>query len=139
MYSRFNMDTADGLEVSLPATPDSVLLQLEYRDALSITWPLPVAARAGDITTAAISWQPVTKASEYEIQIKHVDTERGSPVILTRRVSGTSLPLAFPQRRRTKQKSSGMAAGAFSFEHIEVVRCVGKRPTRHRHLISRAV
>ncbi|MGY6122469.1 hypothetical protein ACW91P_27255 (plasmid) [Paraburkholderia strydomiana] len=50
-----------------------------------------------------------------------------------------SLPLPFLQRRRTKQKSSGMAAGAFSFVHIEVVRCVGKRPTRHRHLISRAV
>jgi hypothetical protein len=55
------------------------------------------------------------------------------------RLKKPSLPLAFLQRRRTKQKSSGIAAGAFSFVHIEVVRCVGKRPTRHRHLISRAV
>ncbi|MFM0328672.1 hypothetical protein [Paraburkholderia strydomiana] len=50
-----------------------------------------------------------------------------------------SLRLAFPQRRRTKQKSSGMSAGAFSFEHIEVVHCAGKCPTQRRHLISRAV
>ncbi|MFM0483856.1 hypothetical protein PQQ81_25225 [Paraburkholderia strydomiana] len=50
-----------------------------------------------------------------------------------------SLPLPFLQRIRTKQKSSGTAAGAFSFEHIEVVRRVGKRPTQRRHLISRAV
>jgi hypothetical protein len=59
--------------------------------------------------------------------------------LAVQRLMKPSLRLAFPQRRRTKQKSSGMAAGAFSFEHIKVVRCVGKRPTRHRHLISRAV
>jgi len=59
--------------------------------------------------------------------------------LAVQRLMKPSLPLPFLQRIRTKQKSSGMAAGAFSFEHIEVVRCVGKRPTRHRHLISRAV
>jgi len=116
MYSRFNMDTVDGLEVSLPATPDSVPLQLEYRDALSITWPLPVAARAVDITTAAISWQPVNNASEYEIQIKHVDTERGSPVILTRRVSGTSLPLAFLPQKAANAAEDKYSVHVFAFD-----------------------
>jgi len=116
LYSRFNMDTVDGLEVSLPATPDSVPVQLEYRDALSITWPLPVAARAVDITTAAISWQPVNNASEYEIQIKHVDTERGSPVILTRRVSGTSLPLAFLPQKAAKAAEDRYSVHVFAFD-----------------------
>lgn len=106
-YSRFNFHLADGLEVSLPPTSNIIPVEIEFRDALPITWP-PATGRDNampdtEFSTAAIAWQPVKGASEYEVQIGHVSADEGStkyPVpILTRRVSGLSLPLAsLPQR-----------------------------------------
>lgn len=111
-YSRFNFHLADGLEVSLPPTSSAIPVEIEFRDALSMTWP-PLKGRGAipdaELSTAAITWQPVKGADEYEVQIGHVQEEGNSrfplplsrfPLpILTRRVAGLSLPLAsLPQR-----------------------------------------
>ena len=104
-YSRFNFHLADGLEVSLPPTSNAIPVEIEFRDALPIIWP-PATGRGGmpdaEFSTAAIAWQPVKGAREYEVQIGHVLEEGRSKYplpILTRRVSGLSLPLAsLPQR-----------------------------------------
>jgi hypothetical protein len=114
LYSRFNHQLWEGVEVSLPAAANAIPVELEFRDVLPITWP-PVPGpgerrdRLGvpetELPNAAIAWQPVEGASEYEIQISHVsgdDTIRFPFLILTRRVSGSTLPLAsLPQRTAT--------------------------------------
>jgi hypothetical protein len=109
-YSRFNTDLADGFEVSLPAASNAIPVEIEFRDALAVTWPLrPKPSTSGlvtdgvqdaELSTAAVAWEPVEGATEYQVQIGHFEREGGYSVpILTRRLSGLSLPLAsLPQR-----------------------------------------
>lgn len=104
-YSRFNFHLADGLEVSLPAPSRAIPVEIQFRDALDMTWP-PDTGRGNvpdaDFSIAEISWLPVKGASEYEVQVGHVVREGSMTfpsTILTRRLSGLSLPLAsLPQR-----------------------------------------
>ena len=111
-YSRLNVPMADGLEVSLPAASNTIPVEIEFRDALLMNWP-PRPNSSGDgpgreslpdaeFSTDAIAWQPVKGATEYEVQIGHAAREGRmtySSPILTRRLSGLSLPLAsLPQR-----------------------------------------
>jgi hypothetical protein len=42
---------------------------VDFRDALSLTWPPRDGAANADFATAAIAWQPISKAAEYEVQI----------------------------------------------------------------------
>jgi hypothetical protein len=118
LYSRSNYELweAGGIEVSLPAASNAIPVELELRDTLSITWPPRPAPgehrdRAGVPETAllpdtAIAWEPVKGASEYEVQIsriRHSDSITYPFNILTRRVSGLTLPLAsLPQRTATE-------------------------------------
>jgi hypothetical protein len=58
-----------------------------------------------ELPNTAIAWEPVKGASEYEVQISHIngdDTIRFPFLILARRLSGLTLPLAsLPQRTAT--------------------------------------
>ena len=128
-YSRLNFHMADGLEVSLPAASNTIPVEIEFRDALLMTWP-PRASSSGDgpgrdslpdaeFSTAAIAWQPVKGASEYEVQIGHVAGEGRmtySSPILTRRLSGLSLPLASLPQRSASALADEYSVHVFAFD-----------------------
>lgn len=129
LYSRFNYLLADGLEVTLPAAADATPIEIEFRDALAVSWPPPrdpltVPNPRGppdaDLSTAAITWQPVKGAVEYSVQIAHVgqdDLSRSFPEdILTRRLSGTTLPLAPLPQRPARALSDEYAVHIYAFD-----------------------
>lgn len=128
MYSRFNVEVAEGLEVSLPAPSNAMPVELEFRDALPITWPPPPAPgehrdRLGVLETelpnTAIAWQPVKGASEYQVQISYVGSGqigRFRDVILTRRLSGLTLPLASLPHRAATEPADQYAVHIFAFD-----------------------
>ena len=74
-YSRFNSELSNGLEVILPQRSDAIPLEAEFRDALSLTWPPREGAANADLATAAIAWQPISQAAEYEVQICNDDKD----------------------------------------------------------------
>lgn len=103
--------SAKGLEVTVPLPPDAMAVELELRDTIAVTWPPRTKpdglAAAPDIPvstlpSASIEWKPVKGASEYEVQITHMEhtfNSSRSDNLLRRRLSGTSLPLSsLPQR-----------------------------------------
>jgi hypothetical protein len=128
MYSRFNVELADGLEVSLPAASQAIPIELEFRDALPIVWPTPpgpgehrdqLGVPEAELLNAAIIWQPVKGASEYEVQIGHVknDLEVKFPsIILTRRLSGLTLPLASLPQRTAPAPADQYSVHVFAFD-----------------------
>jgi hypothetical protein len=74
LYSRLNYELAatQGLEVSLPAAANAIPVELEFRYVMPITWP-PVpgpgeGAPEKELSSAAIAWEPVEGASEYEVR-----------------------------------------------------------------------
>jgi hypothetical protein len=129
LYSRFNYHMAGGLEVSLPAESNTIPIEIEFRDALPMTWPLrPNPSGYGperdsepddEFSSAAIAWEPVKGASEYEVQIGQVKREGTmtySLPMLTRRLSGVTLPLAsLPQRSASALKDE-YAVQVFAFD-----------------------
>jgi hypothetical protein len=72
-----------------------------------------------EFSTAAIAWQPVKGASEYEVQIGHVLDEGRSKYplpILTRRVTGLSLPLASLPQRSPSTLADEYTVHVFAFD-----------------------
>ena len=128
MYSRFNVELADGLEVSLPAASKAIPVELEFRDALPIAWPPPpgpgerrdhLGVPETELSNAAIVWQPVKGASEYEVQIGHVNNDFGltfPSIILTRRLSGLTLPLASLPQRTAAAPADQYSVHVFAFD-----------------------
>ena len=129
LYSRFNYLMADGLEVSLPGASNAIPVEIEFRDALPMTWPPRPnssgngagreSVPAAEFSTAAIAWQPVKGASEYEIQIGHIEGEGTmtySSVILTRRLSGVTLPLASLPQRSASAMADEYSVQVFVFD-----------------------
>jgi hypothetical protein len=119
-YWRFNLDLGNGLEVILPERSDSIPIEVEFRDALSLTWPPREGAASADFSTAAIAWQPVSNAAEYEVQICNEDHDWmkrcGWPPVLMRRVSSTSLPLASLPQRSAKTRTDKYFVHVFAFD-----------------------
>jgi hypothetical protein len=127
-YSRLNFRMADGLEVSLPASSNTTPVEIEFRDALAMTWPpRPNSSDGGsrestpdaEFSSAAIAWQPVKGASEYEVQIGHIvhgGTMTHSSPILTRRLSGLSLPLASLPQRSASALADEYSVHVFAFD-----------------------
>jgi len=113
-YSRFNYRLANGLPVSLPVASSAPFIELEFRDAIQITWP-PHATTPPDteFSTAAISWLSVAGASEYEVQIESVTT--GIP-LLTRHLAGLTLPLATLPQRTPTALADTYAVHIFAFD-----------------------
>jgi hypothetical protein len=128
-YSRFNYRLAEGLEVSLPAASNVMPIEIEFRDALSMIWP-PRRSSSGDrawqeivpdaeISTAAIAWRPVEGATEYEVQISHIGRESTIPYaahLLTRRLSGSTLPLASLPQRPASDMEDEYSVHIFAFD-----------------------
>jgi hypothetical protein len=129
-YTRHSLLMDDGLDVSLPAGSSAISVELELRDALSVTWPprskpldtwaADVSGSDADFPTATIAWQPVEAASEYEVQIAHV-THEGTTThytpILMRRLPGLTLPLAsLPQRSASGAPADEYAVHVYAFD-----------------------
>jgi hypothetical protein len=119
-YSRFNLELGSGIEVILPERPDSIPIEVEFRDALSLTWPPRDGAANANFATAAIAWQPVSNAAEYEVQICNEESDWmktcGWSPALMRRVSSTSLPLAALPQRAAKTKTNKYFVHVFAFD-----------------------
>jgi hypothetical protein len=129
LYSRFNYLMDEGLEVSLPSASNTIPVEIEFRDALPMSWPPRPnssgndagrqSVPAAEFSTAAIAWQPVKGASEYEIQIGHIEGEGTmtySSVILTRRLSGVTLPLASLPQRSASAMADEYSVQVFAFD-----------------------
>jgi hypothetical protein len=128
LYSRFNFQLANGLEVSLPVASNAIPVALEFRDALPMIWPPRpgpgdhtdhLGVPETELSTAAIVWQPVKGASEYEVQISHLgggDTITYPMLILTRRVSGLTLPLASLPTRSATALAKQYSVRVFAFD-----------------------
>jgi hypothetical protein len=129
-YTRNSLFMGDGLEVSLPGTSNVIPVELELRDTLSLTWPPrsdSIGIRAGhgsvpdaDFSAAAIAWQPVKGASEYEVQIAQVThegtTTRFSPILM-RRLPGLTLPLAsLPQGSASSAPAAEYSVHVYAFD-----------------------
>ena len=119
-YSRYNnSDLRNGLEVILPQRSDTVPLEVEFRDALTLTWPPREGATNADFATAAIAWQPISKAAEYEVQIcndEHEWMKKCDWPVLMRRISNTSLPLASLPQRSSNTKTNKYFVHVFAFD-----------------------
>jgi hypothetical protein len=118
-YSRFNSELPNGLEVILPQRSDAIPFEVEFRDALSLTWPPREGAANADFATAAIAWQPISKAAEYEVQIcndEHDWMKKCEWPVLMRRVSSTSLPLTSLPQRSSKTKTNRYFVHLFAFD-----------------------
>ncbi len=118
-YSRSNSESSNGLEVLLPQRSGAITLDVEFRDALSLTWPPRGGAATADFATAAIAWQPVSNAAEYEVQIcndEHDWIEKCDWPVLMRRVSSTSLPLMSLPQRSSKTKTNRYFVHVFAFD-----------------------
>ena len=118
-YSRDNSELRNGLEVMLPQKSDTIPLEVEFRDALSLTWPPREGAANADFATAAIAWQPISKAAEYEVQIcndEHDWTKKCDWPVLMRRISSTSLPLASLPQRSSSTKTNRYFVHVFAFD-----------------------
>ena len=122
-YLRFNFHMPDGLEVSLPTTANAIPVEIEFRDAISMIWPPHKGtgtAPEGQLATAAIAWRPVKGASEYEVQIGYIEDETmpkfSSLPILTRHLSGVSLPLASLPQRPASTLADEYSVHVFAFD-----------------------
>jgi hypothetical protein len=112
MYSGFSCYTSNGLPVSLPPASGTTPIELEFRDAIEVTWPPrprprsvdggPSSMPTADLSTGALAWGPVKGASVYEVQIFSLNDDplkSYSTPILTRHTSRPMLPLeSLPQR-----------------------------------------
>ncbi len=140
-YSRDNYLLADGLPVSLPMVANARAIELEFRDAIQITWPpYTPEPHDADFSTAAITWLPIAGASEYEVHISHIEYPESvtsdSP-ILTRHLSGLTLPLAtLPQRTPTEVEDDyGVHIFAFDADGRLLTESNSK-PMRHIFTLS---
>lgn len=118
LYSRTDYES-EGLELVLPGQSDAIPLEVDFRDALSLTWPPREGAARADFATAAITWEPVSNANEYEVQICNDDKDwmkRCEWPILMRRTSGTSLQLASLPQRPSNTKASRYFVHVFAFD-----------------------
>ena len=129
-YSRHRFFVEDGLAITLPGTSNEIPIELELRDALPMTWPAlsdSVGVSTGrarvpdaDFSTAAITWQPIKTATEYEVQITHVTREgtttRFMPVLM-RRLTAPSLPLAsLPRRSAPSAAADEYSVHVYAFD-----------------------
>jgi hypothetical protein len=107
-----------GIEVTLPQTPDGLLVEADFRHALALIWPPREAAANADIATAAIAWQPVSDAAEYEVQIcdDEFHLQKCSFPALMRRVSNTSLPLASLPQTPARKEINKYYVHVFAFD-----------------------
>jgi len=115
--------------VSLPPAANTMPIEIVFRDALRITWP-PRSGAPGrtdeiesvsdtNFATATIAWQPVSGASEYQVQIAraaHDGDLNYSMDILTRRVSGLALPLASLPQRSASTPTDEYSVHIFAFD-----------------------
>lgn len=130
MYSRYDWNNDKGLQVQLPAVPDSVAVVLELRDSIRIEWPQatpmsfpgdePPARPQATIETSAIRWQPVAGATEYEVQIGRVtrdDKVTSSTSMLMRRQAETVLALStLPQQEEISDLPTEYSVTLFAFD-----------------------
>lgn len=126
-YSRRDTAKDTGLEFTLPQSTDARMPTFELRDAILVNWPArtaripPVAAApVADIATAAIAWQAVPAATEYEIQLNSV-TRKGDMTsyesLLLRRQADSSLRLAdLPQHPRNSAQPAEYSITIFAFD-----------------------
>lgn len=127
-YSRRNHANDTGLEFTLPQSTDARVPTFELRDTIRVNWPVRTPhferraeAPSADIATAAIDWDAVPGAAEYEVQLNSV-TRKGDGVtsyesLLLRRQADSRLPLAdLPQGPRTSAQPSEYSVTIFAFD-----------------------
>lgn len=137
IYSRDSIYMLEGIEVRLPAPPNATALELDFRPALEVIWPprsdIPLSA---DVGAAALAWIPVEGASEYEVQISHVvhaGDMRYSPIILSRRVWGSSLPLASLPTQAATVPADEYTVHVFAFDAAGRLITESKEDDSHQH------
>jgi hypothetical protein len=127
-YSRRDHAKDTGLELTLPQSADAPVPTFELRDAIRVNWPARTPhferraeAPSADIATAAIDWDAVPGAAEYEVQLESMtrkdDDVTSYESLLLRRQSATRLPLAgLPQRPRDSAQPSEYSVTIFAFD-----------------------
>ena len=129
-YIRHDFSMESGLPVSLPAAADAMAVEIELRDVLPMKWPPRSDLRGdgagdaslsdADLSSAVIDWEPVAGASEYEVQISHVerdDTSTRYMPILMRRLAGSALSLAsLPQRSVSGGPADEYSVHVYAFD-----------------------
>jgi hypothetical protein len=127
MYSGFSCYTSNGLPVSLPPASGTTPVELEFRDAIEVTWPPrprsadghPSSVPAADLATTAVAWGSVKGASVYEVQIfslKNGPLEGYSTPILTRHTSRPILQLGSLPQQPAASPEDEYAIRIFAFD-----------------------